>query len=92
MFQIGDPVRKVKGYRWPGVVVAVFQTLEGQTRIVVECTVPEVAGALHIFNPEQLEADQTTKFNWELAAKMTGRSVEELKAQAAASEPSRSLR
>lgn len=53
--QVGDTVQKIKGYSWPGVVVAVFENLKGQTRIVVECTVPEVAGALHIYNPEQLE-------------------------------------
>lgn len=52
--QIGDKVEKRKGYRWPGVVVAIFTNLKGETRIVVECTVPEVAGALHIYNPEQL--------------------------------------
>lgn len=53
--KVGDRVRKLKGYAWPGIVVAVFQTTAGATRIVVECTVPEVAGALHIYNPEQLE-------------------------------------
>lgn len=53
--QIGDRVRKVKGYAWPGIIVADFANLKGQRRLVVECTVPEVAGALHIYNPEQLE-------------------------------------
>jgi hypothetical protein len=53
-FSIGDRVQKIKGYRWPGVVVSVFSTLKGETRVVVECTVPEVAGALHIYSPEQL--------------------------------------
>jgi hypothetical protein len=54
-FVVGDKVRKVKGYSWPGIVVSVFKTLGGQWRYVVECTVPEVAGALHIYNGEQLE-------------------------------------
>jgi hypothetical protein len=53
--KVGDKVRKVKGYEWPGIVVSVFQNLKGQDRYVVECTVPEVAGALHIYNREQLE-------------------------------------
>lgn len=53
---VGTRVHKVKGYRWPGVVVAKFKTLSGAERLVVECTVPEVAGALHIYNREQLEA------------------------------------
>ena len=36
--------------------MSVFDTLAGKTRVVVECTVPEVAGALHIYSPEQLVA------------------------------------
>ncbi len=54
MFKVGDHVMKVKGYPWPGIVVAVFHNMAGQTRVVVECTVVEVSGALHIFNPDQL--------------------------------------
>jgi hypothetical protein len=50
----GDKVEKIKGYKWPGVIVASFSTLKGEHRLVVECTVPEVAGALHIYAPEQI--------------------------------------
>lgn len=53
-FVVGTAVEKVSGYRWPGVVVAVFYTLEGERRYVVECTVPEVAGALHIYSGTQI--------------------------------------
>lgn len=53
--KLGDTVRKKRGYPWPGVIVADFRNLSGERRIVVECTVPEVAGALHIYNSEQLE-------------------------------------
>lgn len=53
--KVGDKVQKVKGYRWPGIVVSVFETTRGQLRCVVECTVPEVSGALHIYNFDQLE-------------------------------------
>ena len=56
MWKVGDRVQKAAGYKWPGVVVSVFDTLSGKTRVVVECTVPEVAGALHIYSPEQLIA------------------------------------
>jgi hypothetical protein len=52
---LGDRVRKISGYRWPGEVVAIFKTKRGMIRVVVECTVPEVSGALHIYNPEQLQ-------------------------------------
>lgn len=51
----GKKVRKKTGYEWPGVVVSVFYTLEGKKRLVVECTTPEVKGALNIYNEEQLE-------------------------------------
>jgi hypothetical protein len=53
-FKIGDKVEKVSGYKWPGVVIAAFDTLAGERRVVVECTTPEVAGALHIYNEKQL--------------------------------------
>ncbi len=51
---LGDKVRKVKGYRFPGVVVAVITTLSNKTRYVVECTTPGCEGMLHIFNRDQL--------------------------------------
>jgi hypothetical protein len=54
LVKIGDTVEKISGYKWPGIIVAVFKTIDGKVRIVVECTVPEVRGALHIYNPEQL--------------------------------------
>lgn len=53
-FKIGDVVEKISGYKWPGVVVAVFDTLAGERRVVVECTVSEVRGALHIYNLNQI--------------------------------------
>jgi hypothetical protein len=53
--KLGDHVRKIKGYAWPGIIVADFTTSRGARRLVVECTVEEVEGALHIYNPEQLE-------------------------------------
>lgn len=55
LFKVGDKVEKVSGYKWPGIVVAVFDTLSGERRLVVECTVPEIAGALHIYNENQLK-------------------------------------
>jgi hypothetical protein len=42
MWKVGDRVQKATGYKWPG-VVSVFDTLAGKTRVVVECSVPEVA-------------------------------------------------
>jgi len=52
--KIGDKVEKRFGYRFPGVVVSSFQTLSGKARYVVECTAPEVEGAMEILSEEQL--------------------------------------
>lgn len=54
-FKVGDMVQKVKGYKFPGVVVSVFLTLSGQVRYVVECTAHEVEGCLHIFSERDLD-------------------------------------
>lgn len=54
-FRIGDEVTKIDGYRWPGVVRSVFTNEAGADRVVVECTVPEVKGALHIFAADQIK-------------------------------------
>lgn len=54
--EVNQTVRKVKGYAYPGVIVSVFPNTKGETRYVVECTAPDCAGMLHIFNREQLEA------------------------------------
>jgi hypothetical protein len=49
-FEIGDIVRKVKGYRFVGTVVSSFVKRDGQRRYVVE----NDDGLLHIFNGSQL--------------------------------------
>lgn len=58
-FKIDDEVEKLTGYKWPGIVVAVFTPRKGKSkgkwRYVVECTVPEVEGALHIYSETQIE-------------------------------------
>lgn len=57
-FKIGDKVRKLKGYKFEGVVVAVFNNLAEEERLVMEL-VNKCCGngdrMLHIFNPEQVE-------------------------------------
>jgi len=54
-FKIGDNVYRAHGYKRPGVVVASFTTLAGANRIVVECTIPEMQGALHIYSNSQVK-------------------------------------
>ena len=58
-FKVGDRVNKTRGYLWPGAVVAVFLTTDGKVRVVVECDVPEVRGALHIYAPDQIERNHS---------------------------------
>lgn len=53
-FSVGDQVEKQRGYRWPGEVRAVLTNRAGELRYVVECTVPEVAGALHIYSAKDI--------------------------------------
>lgn len=53
--KVGDYVRKLTGYEYPGVVVSVFQNTSGKTRLVVECLCRQVAGMLHIYSPENVE-------------------------------------
>lgn len=55
IIRVGEKVVKVNGYLWPGEVRSFFWTRKGELRYVVECTVPEVAGALHIFAPAQIK-------------------------------------
>ncbi len=57
-FGLRAKVEKRRGYKWPGVVVSRFRTLAGKPRYVVECIVPEVRGALHIFSDVQLKSRQ----------------------------------
>lgn len=54
-FSIGDSVKKVKGYPYPGVIMAVFRTRALEWRYVVEATGEDYKGMLHIFNGDQLE-------------------------------------
>jgi len=51
-FQVGDKAVKVKGYKFPCTIVSVFETVEGNVRVVGEM---DDYGLLHIFNEEQLE-------------------------------------
>ena len=54
-FVYGQPVQKTRGYKFPGIVVAVFTNLAYETRYVVECTVEGVEGCLHIYSERDLE-------------------------------------
>jgi len=51
-FQIGDKAVKLKGYKFPCTIVSVFETVEGNVRVVGEM---DEYGLLHIFNEDQLE-------------------------------------
>lgn len=51
-FKVGDKAYKPKGYKFPCTIVGVFETLEGNVRVVGEM---DDYGLLHIFNEQQLE-------------------------------------
>ena len=51
-FFVGDPVDRLKGYAFPGVVRCAFYTHADQLRYVVEFGGD--SGLLHIFSEEQL--------------------------------------
>ena len=58
IFLVGDRVKKVRGYAFPGVIVAKFTTQKGYTRYVVECDVEQVSGILHIYSGKDLTHDK----------------------------------
>lgn len=68
-FKVGDLVRKIKGYAFDGIVVAIFQNTKGETRIVAEL---ENNGMLHIFNPEQLEIRHMNMLIWKTSQSENG--------------------
>ena len=51
-FEIGDKIYKPKGYKYPGIVVAVFKTTSDEKRIVAEL---EDNGMLHIVAESHME-------------------------------------
>jgi len=51
-FKVGDKAVKLKGYKFPCTIVGVFETIQGNTRIVGEM---DEYGLLHIFNENQLD-------------------------------------
>jgi len=51
-FKVGDKVHKPKGYKFPCIIVGVFETIGGETRVIGEM---DEYGLLHIFNENQLE-------------------------------------
>jgi hypothetical protein len=51
-FKVGDKAHKPKGYKFPCTIVSVFETINGNIRVVAEM---DNYGLLHIFNEDQLE-------------------------------------
>lgn len=54
-FDYFDKVQKKYGYKYPGIIVCVFETLDGKVRYVVEADHPDFKGMLHIFKDADLE-------------------------------------
>ena len=51
-FKVGDKAHKPKGYKFPCTIVGVFETINGDIRVVGEMDEYKL---LHIFNEDQLE-------------------------------------
>ena len=51
-FKVGDKAVKSKGYKFPCTIVSVFETKDGNVRVVGEM---DEFGLLHIFNEDQLQ-------------------------------------
>jgi hypothetical protein len=51
---VGDKVERIEGHRFPGVVRAIFTTLAGDERVVVELTDKEKKGVLYTCKPSEL--------------------------------------
>jgi hypothetical protein len=61
-FKVGDKAVKTKGYKFPCTIVSVFETVEGNIRVVGEM---DEFGLLHIFNEDQLTLVNTSnKMEW----------------------------
>ena len=59
--KVGDKMTKKKGYDFSGIIVAEFENLKGETRIVAEHIDSQTdtsSGMLHIFNPSQIEVKE----------------------------------
>jgi hypothetical protein len=76
-FKVGDKAYKPKGYKFPCTVVGVFETIEGNIRVVGEM---DEYGLLHIFNEDQLEPTIIEEVKKEEWAKMLD-SYEKLKGE-----------
>jgi hypothetical protein len=49
-------VQKIKGYKYPGIIVSIFMTLDHRVRYVVEADPDsDFRGMLHIFNDNDIE-------------------------------------
>lgn len=54
-YNIGDAVQKVKGYKFPGIIIGTATKLDGRLLYLVECTAEGAAGVCHIFGESDIE-------------------------------------
>lgn len=59
-FIAGNRVQRSHGYKYPGIVLCVFETLDHKIRYVVEAEHPDFRGMLHIFGNADLEERKST--------------------------------
>lgn len=61
-FNVGDAVQKIKGYKFPGIVIGIATKLDGRILYLVECTADGAAGVCHIFSEKDLELSDVINF------------------------------
>lgn len=54
-FSIGELVHKIKGYKFPGVIIGTAIKLNGRALYLVECTAEGAEGVCHIFGENDIE-------------------------------------
>jgi hypothetical protein len=54
-FHLHQKVQKIKDFKYSGVIVSIFYTLDKKVRYVVEADHEDFKGMLHIFSDSDLE-------------------------------------
>lgn len=59
--KVGDQVQKIKGFPFPGRVLAIFDNMAHVAHVVIECNAPMGAGMMLIFPLAQIEPGKKTR-------------------------------
>ncbi len=65
-FQLNQKVQKIRGYKFPGIIIGIATKLNGKVLYLVECTAKDAEGMCHIFSEADLEAVEEKPIDWNL--------------------------